>query len=64
MGLVQNEVPWEEWEWSEELEVLTLEHFALGKNSIKVRDGNRDFLCFAEIKLKKVLDTIQIIYYI
>ena len=62
MGLVQNEVPWEEWEWSEELEVLTMEHFALGKNSI--RDGNLDFLCFAEIKLKKVLDPIQIIYVI
>lgn len=33
MGLIQNEVEWVEWEWSEELEVLTLEHFALGKNS-------------------------------
>merc|ERR1719348_560525 len=30
MGLIQNEVSWEECEWSEELEVLTLEHFALG----------------------------------
>ena len=59
MGLIQKDVEWVPWEWSEELVVLTMEHFALGKNSI--RDGNRDFLCFGEIKLKKVVDPIQII---
>ena len=32
MGLIQKDVEWVPWEWSEELVVLTMEHFALGKN--------------------------------
>jgi len=30
MGLIQKDVEWVPWEWSEELVVLTMEHFALG----------------------------------